>query len=135
MKASPKKIVVLGVIIAVFCVGALTSRWAEKSGYDHINHRSEQTDESVPESSPHSNRVDSYSADSDTGQKEPETENRYLTARISRSDNSYDLSELQRWAGDRRLNRADRNSVESVSPQDSGDPDDRQDTHGDVGVE
>jgi hypothetical protein len=135
VKASPKKIVALVVIIAVFCIGALTNRWAAKSGYDHINHRSDQAEESVPDSISYSNRVDDLSAYSDRGQTEPETENRFITAWISRSEDSSDPTELRDRAGDYKLDRVGRNSVESVSPQDSGDPDNSQDTYGDADVE
>lgn len=135
MKASVKKIVVLVVIMAIFCIGALTNRWAEKSGYDHINHRSKQTDESVPDNSSNWSRVDSYSADSEAGQTQLETENRFVTAWISRSEDSSDPTELRDRAGDHKLDRVGRNSVESVSPQESEDPDDRKDTYGDADVE
>jgi preprotein translocase subunit SecF len=135
VRTSVRKIVVLVVLMAIFFIGALTSRWAEKSGYDHINHRSEQAQQSAPDTSSHRNQVDSQSAESQAAWTEPETENRFVTAWTSRSEDSHDLAELQARAGGRKLNRVGRNSVESVGPQESEGPDDRKDTYGDADVE
>jgi len=107
----------------------------ERSGYDHISHRSEKSGESVSDSTSHWNRVDSFSADSDAGQIEPEVENQFLAAWISRSDNDHEQAELQaRWGG-RKLNRVGKNSVESADSQDSEDPDNSKDTYGTTDVE
>jgi len=135
VKASVKKVAVFVSLLAIFCIVALTARWAKKSGYDHISHRSERSDESVPDSTSHWNRVDSLSAGSDAGQTEPEVENQFLTAWISRSDKNHEQAELQARWGDRKLNRVGKNSVESADSQDSEDPDNSKDTYGTTDVE
>jgi len=135
MKASVLKVAVLVLLLTIFCIVALTARWAEKSGYDHISHRNEQSDESVPDSAVHWNRVDSFSAGSDVRQAEPETENPFLAAWIGRSGNNHDQAELQVRSGDRKLNRFGKNLAEGADPEEGEDPDDSKDTYGDTDVE
>jgi len=114
---------------------ALTARWADKSGYDHISHRNEQSDESVPDSTSHWNRVDSFSAGADVRQTEPETENPFLAAWIARSDNNHNQVELQARSGDHKLNRFGKNLAQGADPEEGEDPDDGKDTYGDTDVE
>jgi len=135
VESSVKKILVLVLLLAIFCIVALTARWAEKSGYNHINHRSEQSDESAPDNSSNRNRADNLSTYSDPWQTEPETESRFVTKWISRSDDSHDLAALKARAADRKLNRVGKNLVESANSQGSEDPDDSTYVYGDTDVE
>lgn len=135
MKASVLKVTVLVVLVAVFCIVALTARWAEKSGYGHINHRSELSHEPVPDSAPHWNRVDSLSAGANVRQVEPETENPFLAAWIARSDNNHDEVEMEGQPDDRKLNRFSKTFAQDADSEGSEDPDDNKDTYGDADVE
>jgi len=135
VKTSVMKIAVFVLFLTIFCMVALTTRWAEKSGYDHINHRSEMSDESAVDSTSHWNRVDSFSAGLDAGQTESETENPFLAAWISRSDNNHDQAELQGRSGDRKLNRFGKRLAQGADPEEGEDPDDGKDTYGDTDVE
>jgi hypothetical protein len=135
MKASVLKVAVFVLLLTIFCIVALTARWAEKSGYDHISHRSEQTDGPVPDSAARWNRVDSLSAGSDVRQTEPETQNPFLAAWIARSGNNHDQAELQVRSGDRKLNPFGKNLAQGDHSEDSEGPDDRKYTYGDTDVE
>jgi len=135
MRASVMKVAVLVLLLTIFCMVALTARWADKSGYDHISHRNEQSNESVPDSTVYWNRVDSFSAGADVRQTEPETENPFLAAWIPRSDNNHDQVELQVRSGDRKLNRFGKNLAQGADPEEGEDPDDGKDTYGDTDVE
>ncbi len=129
------KVAVFVLLLTIFCIVALTARWAEKSGYDHINHRSEQSDESVPDSASHWNRVDSFSAGADVRQTEAETENPFLAAWIGRSGNNHDEAELEGRSGDRKLNRLSKNIAQGADSEDSEGADDGKDTYGNTDVE
>ncbi len=135
MKASVLKVTVLVVLLTVFCIVALTARWAEKSGYGHINHRNEQSVESVPDSAPHWDRVDSFNAGADATQAEPDTENPFLAAWIARSDSNHDEAEMEGQPDDRKLNRFSKNIAQDADSEGGEDPDDNKDTYGDADVE
>ena len=137
MKASVLKVAVLVLLLTIFCIVALTARWAEKSGYDHINHRSELPNEPVPDSAPHWNRVDSFNAGADVRQTEPDTENPFLAAWIARSDNKHDEAEMEGQSDDRKLNRLSKNFAHGNGSEESEGPDDRKDkdTYGNTDVE
>ena len=130
MKASVVKIAALVLFLTVFCIVALTARWAEKSGYDHINHQSDQADESVPDSAAHWNRVDSISPGTNVTEAEPETENPFLAGWIGRSGNKHDQAELEGLSGDQQSNRLSEESDDGGEP-----PDDSKDTYGTDNVE
>ena len=135
VKASFVKIAAFVLFLTIFCIVALTARWAEKSGYDHINHRSEQSDKSVPDSASHWNRVDSFSAGVDVRQTEPETENPFLAAWIGRSGSSHDQADVEGVSGDRKLKRFSKDFAKDTDSEDGIDPDDGKDTYGDADVE
>ena len=135
MKTSVLKVAVLALLLTIFCIVALTARWADKSGYDHISHRNEQSEESVPDSASHRNRVDSFSASTDIRQTEPETENPFLAAWIGRSGNNHGQAELQVRSSDRKLNRFGKNLAQGADPEEGEDPDDGKETYGDTDVE
>ena len=135
MKTSVLKVAVLALLLTIFCIVALTARWADKSGYDHISHRNEQSDESVADSTSQWNRVDSFSAVADVRQTEPETENPFLAAWIGRSGDNHDQAELQAPSSDRKLNRFGKSLAQGADPEEGEDPDDGKETYGDTNVE